>query len=220
MGTWGGRGRRGRGGGGRIGIGLLHMFELSDSITGEKVRLREKGLSDARNDYTWQTDPELARLDASPLLAMTFSQYQSDYVSELHYPSLTRRRFAIETPDGKHIGNCIYYGINKAKGETELGIMIGDCNCWNKGYGTAAVDALLSYIFRRTNLERIHLKTLDSNIRAQKCFQKCGFVSCGYLVRDGFSFVLMETHRQQWEERQAGEDKRKRDDANSVEEDT
>ena len=88
--------------------------------------------------------------------------------------------------------------LNKAKGEAELGIMIGDCNCWDKCYGAAAVDTLLSYIFRRTNLERIHLKTLDSNIRAQKCFQKCGFASCGYLVRDGFSFVLMEIHRKQW----------------------
>ncbi len=189
-------------------------------IIGSKVILRAKRLADARDDYTWQTNPELARLDATPLLAMTFSQYLSDYVSELHYPSLTRRRFAIETPDGKHIGNCIYYGINEAKGEAELGIMIGDCNCWDKGYGAAAVDTLLSYIFRRTNLERIHLKTLDSNIRAQECFRKCGFTSRGYLVRDGFRFVLMEIHRQQWEERQAGEGKRKRNDANSVGEDT
>jgi len=172
-------------------------------IIGSKVILRAKRLADVRDDYAWQTDPELARLDAAPLLTISFSRYLSDYVSELHYPCLTRRRFAIETLDGKHIGNCTYYGINEAKGEAELGIMIGDRNCWYEGYGVDAVNTLLSYIFRRTNLKRIYLKTLDSNIRAQKCFQKCGFTLYGHLVKDGFSFVLMEINRKQWKERQA-----------------
>jgi len=172
-------------------------------IIRSKVILRAKKLADAQDDYTWQTDPELARLDAVPLLTMSFSRYQSDYVSELHYPSLIRRRFAIDTLDSKHIGNCTYYGINETKGEAELGIMIGDRSCWDRGYGADAVNALLSYIFRRTNLNRIYLKTLDSNTRAQKCFQKCSFTPYGHLVKDGFSFVLMEVDRKQWEEQQA-----------------
>ena len=28
-------------------------------ITGTKVRLRDKRMSDARDDYNWQSDPEL-----------------------------------------------------------------------------------------------------------------------------------------------------------------
>ena len=172
-------------------------------ISGSKVILRDKRLADAQDDYTWQTDPALARLDAVPLLATTFSQYLSDYVSELRYSFPTRCRFAIETLDGQHIGNCTYYGINEAKGEAELGIMIGNRDYWDKGYGADAVTTLLSYIFRRTNLKRIYLKTLDSNHRAQKCFQKCGFIPYGHLTKDGFSFVLMEIHCKQWKECQA-----------------
>jgi len=171
-------------------------------ISGSKVILRDKRLADAQDDYTWQTDPALARLDAVPLLATTFSQYLSDYVSELRYSSPTRCRFAIETLDGQHIGNCTYYGISEADGEAELGIMIGNRDYWDKGYGADAVITLLSYIFRRTNLKRIYLKTLDSNHRAQKCFQKCGFTPYGHLIKDGFSFVLMELHRKQWERQQ------------------
>ena len=99
---------------------------------------------------------------------------------------MIRHRFAVETLDGKHIGNCAYYGVNETKGEAELGIMIGDRDCWDKGYGADAVGTLLDYIFRRTNLKRIHLKTLDSNIRAQKCLDSLcvdtwlgmGLVSC------------------------------------------
>jgi len=171
-------------------------------ITGNKIKLREKKLADAINDYSWQTDPELAQLDAIPQLTMTFSRYLSNYASELRYSPSTRHPFAVETLDGKHIGNCVYYDINNTKGEAELGIMIGNRDYWGKGYGSDAVTALVSYIFRQTNLKRIYLKTLDSNRRAQKCFQKCGFTPYGHLSKDGYSFTLMEMHRKQWEEEQ------------------
>ena len=172
-------------------------------ILGSKIRIRDKKLVDALSDYTWQSDPELARIDAAPQLKTTFSQYLSDYACVLHYPSSSRHPLAIETLDGKHIGNCVYYGVNEARGEAELGIMVGDRDYWDKGYGTDAVTTLVSYIFRQINLNRIYLKTLDDNYRAQKCFKKCGFTPYGYKLRDGFRFVLMELHRKRWQEQQA-----------------
>jgi len=168
-------------------------------IIGTKIKLRDKRLADALDDYTWRTDSGLAQLDATPLLTTTFPRYLLDYASELRYPALTRQSFAVETLDGKHIGNCACYNINDTKGEAELGIMIGNRDYWDKGYGTDAVTALLSYIFRQTKLNRIRLKTLKSNRRAQKCFEKCGFTSYGNTHKDGYDFVLMEIHRKQWE---------------------
>jgi len=171
-------------------------------IIGSKVKLRDKRLADALDDYAWRADPDLAQLDAAPLLTITFPQYLSEYTSELRYFSLIRHPFSIQTLDGKHIGNCVYYDINEAKGEAELGIMIGNRDYWDKGYGADVVTTLLGYIFRQTNLNRIYLKTLESNCRAQKCFQKCGFTPYGHLSRDGYSFVLMELHRKQWQQQQ------------------
>jgi RimJ/RimL family protein N-acetyltransferase len=170
-------------------------------IAGNRVRLREKKPSDARSDYRWQTDPELVQLDAVPPLTMSFSQYLLDYTAALRQSSSTRRTFAIETMDGELIGNCVYYNIDRARGETELGIMIGDRDYWDTGYGADAVTALISHIFEETGLERIHLKTLDWNQRAQRCFLKCGFAPYGHVVRNGFDFVLMELRREQWEEK-------------------
>jgi RimJ/RimL family protein N-acetyltransferase len=169
------------------------------TLMGSKVKLRPKKLSDARNDYLWQTDPELARLDAVSVPTIPFSQYLLDYSSELHFPTPTRHSFAIETLDGKHIGNCVYY--NETKEEAELGIMIGNRDYWDKGYGTDALATLIDYIFLKTNLKRLYLKTLDWNHRAQKCFQKCGFTPYGHLLKDGHNFVLMELHRKHWEEK-------------------
>jgi len=167
-------------------------------IIGSKVILRDKSLSDARNDYRWQTTPDLVRLDATPLLSASYPTYLLDYISELRSPAPTKRIFAIETIDGKHIGNCVYYHIDETRGEAELGIMIGDRDYWDDDYGADAVTALVSHIFLETNLKRVYLKTLDWNQRAKKCFQKCGFSPCGYMVKDGHDFMLMELHRKQW----------------------
>ena len=179
------------------------MADKDKIITGSKIRLRDKRLADALDDYIWRTDPELAHLDATPLLTATFPQYLSDYTDELRYPSSIRHRFAIETLDGKHIGNCIYYSIDETKDEAELGIMIGNRDYWDKGYGADTVTTLVNYIFRQTNLNRIYLKTVEDNYRAQKCFKKCGFAPYGHMVRNGVRFVLMEVHRKQWQEQQA-----------------
>lgn len=164
-------------------------------VNSSRVVLREKRISDAWDDYTWDTDPELAELDAAPVLNATFSQYLVDYIDELGSRRPNSRSFAIDTLDGKHIGNCSYYDIDEIKNEAELGIMIGNRTYWNKGYGVDTITTLINDIFRQTNLNRIYLKTLESNIRAQRCFQKCGFAPYGSLFKDGFSFTLMEIYR-------------------------
>ncbi len=169
-------------------------------IIGNKVKLRDKRLSDARNDYVWQTDPELVQLDAAPTLTIPFPKYLAEYAIHLRYPAPTRHIFAIETLDSKHIGNCTYYNVDETDGEAELGIIIGDRNYWDKGYGTDVITTLVDYIFLETNLKRLYLKTLDWNVRAHKCFKKCGLAPYGHINQDGYSFVVMELRRKQWEE--------------------
>lgn len=112
-------------------------------------------------------------------------------------PSYSSRscHFAIETFSGKHIGNCSCFDIDEASREAEMGIMIGNKAYWDQGYGTDAIRTVLDYVFSHVRMHRVYLKTLSWNARAQKCFQKCGFISCGQLIRDGHSFVLMEIRR-------------------------
>lgn len=169
-------------------------------INGSKIILREKTPADAWDDYAWDTDPELAQLDAAPVLTIPYSEYLLEYTNELQTSRPRSCRLSVDTLDGQHIGNCSYYNLNRTKRETELGIMIGNRDYWNKGYGADAVTALVNHIFHQMNLNRIYLKTLESNTRAQKCFQKCGFTTYGQQAKDGFRFTLMEINRDQWPE--------------------
>ncbi len=168
-------------------------------VYGKKIKLRDKELGDARQDYEWQMDWELARLDASPMTQSSFREYTADYAVQLRSPNHARHIFAVVTLNGRHIGNCSYYNLNETRREAELGIMIGDRAFWGQGYGTDAVNALLKYIFTETDLLQVHLKSLDWNLRGHRCFERCGFTRCGYMYRDGYSFILMEIRREKWQ---------------------
>ncbi len=162
---------------------------------GARIRLRHKKLSDAVDDFSWQTDRELSELDAAAPLNMSYQQYLSEYTFDLCYPSSGRHEYAIETLDGEHIGNCVFYNIKMSERKAEIGIMIGNRKYWNQGYGTEAINALLDLIFKQTSLEQVYLTTLNWNVRAHKCFKKCGFTECGFVTRDGYNFILMAIHR-------------------------
>ena len=184
---------------------LESKISMKSEIIGRRIKLRDKKLSDVRDDYRWESNPELSRLDAATPLTISFPEYLLSHASAVHGTSSSRRVFAIDTLDGKHIGNCVYYGIDELAGEAELGIMIGNSDYWNKGYGAEAVTLLLGYIFSHTTLNRVHLKTLETNYRAQKCFRKCGFIHYEHAVRDGYSFMLMQIYRKDWEKQQQSE---------------
>ena len=129
-------------------------------IKGEKVNIRPKKPTDAKNDYRWQSDPELSALDAMTPLTLSFRDYYQEYIETLKHPFPNRITFAVDTKDGRHIGNCVYYNIDKMIGETEIGIMIGERDYWNNGYGTDIISTLIDYIFQRLKFQRVYLKTL------------------------------------------------------------
>lgn len=169
-------------------------------IRGNKVIIRPKKPSDAENDYLWQTDPELSALDAMEPSIMPFRDFYREYIGWLKHTDSNRITFGIDTPDGKHIGNCVYYNIDEPNQETEIGIMIGNRNYWSKGYGTDSISTLIDYIFRDRKFNRVYLKTLETNLRAQKCFLKSGLTPCGFREKEGYKFLLMEMSYSRWRE--------------------
>lgn len=159
---------------------------------GALVVLREKRLSDARDDFLWRTDPELARYDAARPFSAVYQDYLALYRDELAYPSPYRHSLAIEDLAGRHIGNAMYYNIDAVRREAEIGITIGEREYWSRGYGTDAVRTLVRRIIETAGFRRVYLKTLEWNVRAQRSFLKAGFQTCGRSRRGGNSFIVME----------------------------
>ena len=167
-------------------------------VVGDLTVLRSKIMDDAEADYSWRVDAELAGLDATRPVTLTFTEYMRYHRDDVSYPSPWSVRMAIDTLDGRHIGNCMYYDIKTEKSQCEFGIMIGDREYWGRGYGTDAVKSALKHIFTATQIERVYLHTLTGNLRAQRSFAKAGFSIVREVKRDGYEFVLMEIRQKDW----------------------
>ena len=167
---------------------------------GEKVRIREKRVEDIRNEYSWRVDPELSRLDATRPMTMSYEDFFRYSKEEMQFPNYRSKRLAVETLEGVHIGNIMYYDLNMQNRQAELGIMIGDKDYWSSGYGTDTVNTLLRHLFTILELDRVYLHTLSWNYRAQASFAKSGFKLVRNVKRGGQDFILMDVLRPDWEE--------------------
>ena len=167
-------------------------------LQGAKVILRDKRAEDAEQDYIWRSDPELARLDAAFPLTMSFDRYLKIFQDQLRYPTPGSHHFSTDTLDGKFIGNCMYYDLDSVNMQAELGIVIGDRDYWSNSYGYDAVTTLLDYMFTEKALKRVYLHTLEWNKRAQRCFEKSGFMAVKLVRRMSQDFILMEVLREDW----------------------
>lgn len=184
-------------------------------LQGAKVVLRDKLLEDSVNDYAWRTDPELSKLDATRPIKMSYSAFMKYSRGELDYPNSSSKRLAVDTIEGIHIGNCMYYDIDPRRQQAELGIMIGDRRYQGMGYGTDAVLVLLCHIFEATPIERVYLHTLEWNARARSSFAKAGFLETKNVRREGMDFVKMDIHKGDWQNSRTIEAHRNKDDKNS-----
>ncbi len=171
------------------------------SIFGYKTIIRPKSKKDIKNDFCWRTDKELSDLDATLPINLSFEQFERISINDLSKSSQWSEKFSIDNFDKKHIGNCMFYDVNRWEKSCEFGIMIGDKSYWSGGYGSDSTISLLYYIFSETEIENVYLHTLTSNIRAQKAFAKAGFVSPKEVRKGRFEFLKMTTEKSYWLER-------------------
>lgn len=106
--------------------------------------------------------------------------------------------------DDRLIGFVCLAGVAWSHGDAWVGIGIGERDCWNMGYGTDALLAILRYAFTELNLHRVTLGVFDYNQRAIRSYRKAGFFEEGRerhrLHRDGewADIVVMGVLRDEW----------------------
>lgn len=77
------------------------------------------------------------------------------------------------------IGNTGLHAINYQHRTAEFGIMIGEKECWGKGYGTEATILMLDYGFTALNLHNIMLLVYSQNERGIRAYKRAGFQIIG-----------------------------------------
>lgn len=98
------------------------------------------------------------------------------YLQYYHLPDLpenVRQQYCLETLD--HV-----YGID---------MFIGEPDYWNRGIGTKVLSSAIEYIFAHLSAAAIVIDPDVKNLRAIRCYEKCGFTKIrllpSYEVHEG-----------------------------------
>ncbi|MEH1968188.1 GNAT family N-acetyltransferase [Nostoc sp.] len=57
-----------------------------------------------------------------------------------------------------------------------IDLFIGETDYWNKGIGTTILSAIINYLFEQLQAHKIVIDPHVDNLRAIRCYEKCGFV--------------------------------------------
>ncbi|MDC4205803.1 MAG: GNAT family protein [Candidatus Manganitrophus sp.] len=58
----------------------------------------------------------------------------------------------------------------------DIGLLIGEKDCWGKGYATEAIQLVSDYAFNVLNLHKVAAGCYGPNEGSARAFQKAGFV--------------------------------------------
>ncbi len=151
-------------------------------LIGEKVVVRNLTRADVPMLVKWKNDPEIADLVRGAPINTTFEIENRRFTRGMDDHDTLR--LIIETLPGKPIGFISLGDIDRDNHKAEVGMLIGEKEYWDGGFGTEGLKLLLEYLFFEMDFNRIGLEVFEYNTRAKKAYQKIGFKVEG-IVRQG-----------------------------------
>lgn len=176
------------------------------TIRGELVYLRPAEREDIDLFVRWFADSETTRYLA---VRAPFSKAMEEKWFESMVEQQGKRQYHFVIcllADDRAIGTAGFHHVNQEDGHASFGISIGEKAEWSKGYGTDALRAICDFGFGQLRLERIELDVYLSNQRAQRSYEKAGFVSEGVMRHAHFAdgrfqdLRRMSLLREEWAE--------------------
>lgn len=131
--------------------------------------------SDADGPYQrWMNDPEITMHlesrftfhgveDIRAFIRATISDPQNLFLA------------ICQKSDGRHIGNIKLGPISPAHRVGDIGLIIGEKDCWGKGYATEAITLLSAHAFESLNLHKLTAGCYSTNLGSARAFEKAGF---------------------------------------------
>lgn len=175
------------------------------TIETARMTLRRIRLADAEMMFrNWTSDEEVThflRWDAHKTIDETKNMIQQ-WIS--CYQDASTYYWGMYLKDGEMIGSIGITITSEFDRSGSLGYKIGS-RWWNQGYSSEAARAVIDYLFRNTDIERIDSFSSVENPASRKVMEKAGMHYEGllqhyYKTRDGFhDCTLYAIVRKEWE---------------------
>ena len=148
-------------------------------LIGERIYLRGLEEEDLNGNYIkWLNDSQVCRYN---------SHHRFPYDKEkgrtyIKYTQNTKDALVLAVilkENSSHVGNISLQAIDYINRNAEYAILIGDKDCWGKGYAKEASMIILEHGFMELNLHRIYCGTSSKNKGMQKLAVSLGMTQEG-----------------------------------------
>ena len=156
-------------------------------LLGERIYLREVRLSDVNDTYyRWMNNPEITQFLESRFYPNTIETLQG-YVKNFLGNKDNIFLAIVLKENHKHIGNIKIGPIIWFHRLADIGVMLGEKDCWGKGYASEAISLLAEHAFSTLNLHKLTAGCYEPNQGSLETFQKAGFETEGVRKKHCFS---------------------------------
>ncbi len=173
-------------------------------LIGDRIYLSPRSIEDAEIFVKWLNDFEVTDYLGRSSKIMDIER-EKEYLLNKNADSMPFVIVKIENDE--MIGTVGFDRIDYINKVGILGIMIGEKENRENGYGTEAINLLLDYGFNYLNLNSINLNVMEFNSRGIACYKKCGFKETGRRRKNVFvngkyyDKVLMDILKEEFDER-------------------
>ncbi|WP_460463519.1 GNAT family N-acetyltransferase [Arthrobacter pigmenti] len=144
------------------------------TLMSERLRLEPLGPQHFAGTWAYLQDQESMRLTGTH---QTFTEEQihkwlaglSDHHDRTDW-AITRRE------DGVYVGEIVLNDLDEDNESMGFRIALGAEQLFGRGYGTEATKTVINHAFDDIGLHRVSLEVFSFNTRAQRVYEKCGFV--------------------------------------------
>lgn len=144
-------------------------------LVADRIYMRRLEKEDLEGNYfQWLNDQTITKWMRHGIFPNCSESMNSFYESQAISKTDIILALVLKEQD-RHIGNIGLHSINYVFRSANMGIIIGESDCWGKGYATEAISVLSHHSFERFNLNRLAAGAVDKNIGSIRAFEKSGF---------------------------------------------
>ena len=164
----------------------VNTHHINMFLEGKRIRLREVCIEDVNEIYyRWLNDPEITRYLESRFYPNSIISLRN-YVKNNSGNKDNLLLAIILKEENRHIGNIKLGPINWLHRFSDVGLLIGEKDCWGKGYATEAIKLISNHAFDHLNLHKLIAGSYDVNKGSIQAFKKAGFSIEGIRKRHYF----------------------------------
>ena len=144
-------------------------------LTGKRIYLRKLVLEDVEGGYhRWMNDPQVTHFLESRFRPSSKSDLRS-YVESVDLDKNSWLFAGVLLEDDRHIGNIKLGPVNWIHRVADIGLLIGEQDCWGKGFAGEMIDLVVDFAFSSLNLHKVTASCYGNHEASASAFKKSGF---------------------------------------------